>query len=109
MKIDDPNPATMLASRARGGQGPQHLLEEVLRFLTVGGLATLVSVLGFNALVHGTLIGAAPLAEQPIPAYVIANIVAGCVAYAGMKTWAFSHRETRNALTGFMNSSRSVR
>ena len=76
---------------------------EVLRFLTVGGLATLVSVLGFNALVHGTLIGAAPLAEQPIPAYVVANVVAGCVAYAGITTWAFNHRRARSPLTGFVN------
>jgi putative flippase GtrA len=69
-----------------------HVVEEVLRFLLVGGLATAVSVLGFNALVHGLLTGAAPLAQRPVTAFVLANVCAGFVAYAGMRAWAFSHR-----------------
>lgn len=82
--------------RTSSGNEARHLLEEIVRFLTVGGLATVVSVLGFNALVHGTLIGSAPLRQQPIPAYVLVNIVAGCVAYLGMRRWAFSHREVQD-------------
>jgi len=80
----------------RVGSGARHLLEEIVRFLVVGGLATVVSVIGFNALVHGTLIGAAPLRQQPIPAYVLVNVVAGWVAYLGMRLWAFSHREVQD-------------
>lgn len=76
------------------------LVREVLRFLTVGGLATVVSFLGFNALVHGTLVGAAPLAEQPIAAYVLVNVVAGVVAYAGMRLWAFRDRDAGDPVEG---------
>ena len=68
------------------------ILGEVARFLAVGGLATVVSFVGFNALVHGLLIGAAPLHGLPIVAFVLANLVAGAVAYAGMRAWAFRDR-----------------
>jgi putative flippase GtrA len=89
----------MSMSASRVGNGARHLLEEIARFLAVGGLATLVSVIGFNALVHGTLIGTAPLRHQPIPAYVLVNVVAGWVAYSGMRLWAFSHREVGNPVS----------
>ena len=75
---------------SRIGSEPSRLLAEIVRFLAVGGLATVVSVLGFNALVHGTLIGTAPLRQQPVPAYVLVNVVAGCVAYLGMWLWALA-------------------
>lgn len=83
---------------SRGG----HLLREIARFLTVGGLATAVSVVGFNALVHGTLLGSAPMRHQPIPAYVLANLVAGMAAYAGMLLWAFRHREVHDPVQGVL-------
>ena len=79
-----------------------HLLTEIARFLTVGGLATVVSVVGFNALVHGTLLGSAPMSHQPIPAYVVANVVAGVVAYAGMRLWAFRDREVHDPVQGVL-------
>jgi putative flippase GtrA len=75
----------------------RHLLEEVAKFLVVGGVATLVSFVGFNALVHGMLLGRAPLREHPIEAYVLVNVLGGCVAYLGMRWWAFSHREVKDA------------
>lgn len=84
--------------RAYSIGGARHPLEEILRFLAVGGLATAVSVVGFNALVHGTLIDTAPLRKQPIPAYVLVNVLAGWVAYLGMRLWAFSHREVRDPM-----------
>lgn len=80
-------------SSSRGGRRTPQLVEEVLRFLLVGGLATAVSLLGFNALVHGALTGAAPLEQRPVTALVLVNILAGFVAYAGMQVWAFSHRQ----------------
>lgn len=78
------------------------LVSEVLRFLTVGGLATVVSFLGFNALVHGTLVGAAALADQPIAAYVLVNAVAGVVAYTGMRLWAFRDRDAGEPVEGIV-------
>ena len=60
------------------------LLREVARFLTVGGLATLVSFVGFNALVHGALVEEAALRDQPVPAFVLANVAGGYVAWVGI-------------------------
>lgn len=75
-------------------------LGEVVRFLAVGGVATVVSFVGFNGLVHGLFLGTAPLGHHPIPAFVLANAVAGCVAYVGMRMWTFRHREARDTTTG---------
>jgi putative flippase GtrA len=77
---------------SRAGQVGQ----EALRFLVVGGLATVVSVLGFNALVHGALVGRAPFDERPITAFVLVNVVADLVAYAGMRAWAFRDRQVHH-------------
>lgn len=79
----------MTTARARA----RHLLAEVARFLLVGGLATVVSFVGFNALAHGLLLGHAPMRDLPILAFVVANAVAGVVAYAGMRAYAFRDRE----------------
>lgn len=78
------------------------LVGEVVRFLAVGGLATLVSFVGFNALVHGLLIGGAPLRNLPIVAFVLANLVAGVVAYAGMRAWAFRDRQIKDPAAGLI-------
>lgn len=80
----------------------RRLLGEVARFLAVGGLATVVSFVGFNALVHGLFLGAAPLSRLPILAFVLANFAAGWVAYVGMRTWAFQDRDVRDPLVGMV-------
>jgi putative flippase GtrA len=85
------------ASRPR-----RRLLGEATRFVAVGGVATLVSVVGFNALAHGFVLGRAPLRAQPLLAYVVANVVAGVVAYVGMQTWAFAHRGSRDPASGLL-------
>lgn len=66
---------------------------EIPRFLIVGAVATAVSFLGFNAAVHGWIVGTAPLREHPLTGYILANAVAGAVAYVGMRTWAFGERD----------------
>ncbi len=83
---------------SRIGSEARRLLTEIVRFLAVGGLATVVSVVGFNVLVHGALIHGAPMRTQPIAAYVVVNVLAGVVAFLGMQLWAFSHREVRDPL-----------
>lgn len=80
----------------------RHFLREVARFLTVGGVATAVSFVGFNALVHGAFIGVAPMQSEPIRAYILVNLVGALVAYAGMRLWAFSHREVRDPVWGLV-------
>jgi putative flippase GtrA len=78
------------------------LLGEVVRFLAVGGLATLVSFVGFNALVHGLFGSFAPLRSQPIVGYVVANVAAGFVAYVGMRLWTYRHRDARDPASGLV-------
>lgn len=80
----------------------QRVLGEVIRFLSVGGVATAVSFIGFNALVHGLFLDRAPLRDLPILAFVLVNFVAGLVAYAGMRTWAFRDREVSDPVTGMV-------
>ena len=79
-----------------------HVTGEIVRFLLVGGLATVVSFVGFNALVHGLFLGVAPLGEQPVAAFVLVNVIAGCVAYAGMRVWAFRDRQVSDPTTGLI-------
>jgi putative flippase GtrA len=72
----------------------QRFLSEGAKFLTVGGLATLVSFLIFNGLVHGYVDGPGPMHDQPLVAFVLANLVGMIVSYRGSRSWAFRHRET---------------
>ena len=78
------------------------VLGEIVRFLLVGGLATAVSFVGFNALVHGLFLPGAPLASRPVAAFVLVNVLAGCVAYAGMRAWAFRERAVADPTTGLV-------
>ena len=71
----------------------QRFIAEVGRFLAVGGAATIVALIIFNLLVHGFNTGDhAMLAQQPIPAFVIANTVGMGVSYYGSRHWAFRDR-----------------
>ena len=71
----------------------QRFASEAAKFLTVGGLATLVSFLIFNGLVHGYVDGPGPMHDQPLVAFAIANLVGMVVSYRGSRSWAFRHRE----------------
>src|SRR5699024_6223008 len=74
---------------------PKRLVDETLRFLAVGGLATFVAFVIFNFLVHGIYITTNPwLADQPTLSYVIANTVGMGISYRGTRSWAFKHRES---------------
>ena len=70
-------------------------LEELARFLAVGGVATLVSLFLFNLLVHGFNPGSdAPMRHQAVLAFILANCVGMLISYRGSRSWAFKHRET---------------
>jgi putative flippase GtrA len=71
----------------------QRLLSEGAKFLTVGGVATVVAFLIFNGLVHGYVGGPGPMHEDPLVAFVIANTVGMIVSYRGSRSWAFRNRE----------------
>lgn len=71
------------------------LLDETVRFLAVGGAATLVAFVLFNVLAHGFYIFTDPwLNGHPTLAYVIANTVGMAISYRGTRNWAFKNRET---------------
>lgn len=79
------------------GERWQHFVGEVWRFLAVGGVATLVALFLFNLLVHGFVIGSAPLGDHPITGYVLANVVGMLISYRGSRHWVFKHREPVHA------------
>jgi putative flippase GtrA len=83
------------------GRRLHRLTSEVAKFLTVGGVATLVSLLIFNVLVHGFLWHSpGPLHQWPLTSYALANLVGMVVSYRGSRSWAFRHREVVGAAGG---------
>ena len=70
----------------------QRFLSEGAKFLTVGGVATAVSFVLFNGLVHGYFGGYGPMHGDPLVAFVIANTVGMLVSYRGSRSWAFRER-----------------
>ncbi|HYO39968.1 MAG TPA: GtrA family protein [Nocardioidaceae bacterium] len=74
------------------GRRTSRFVSEVAKFLTVGGLATLVSFTLFNGLVHGYLGGRGPMHDDPLVAFVLANTVGMLVSYRGSRSWAFRDR-----------------
>lgn len=90
--LDARAPASAVRTRSR------RLLAEVGRFLAVGGAATLVALVLFNALVHGLGSGGRPvLGDRPVLAYVLANSVGMVVSYRGSRSWVFRDRPPRQA------------
>ncbi|NUR08696.1 MAG: GtrA family protein [Nocardioidaceae bacterium] len=75
------------------GRRLQRLASEAAKFLTVGGVATVVALVIFNGLVHGYVGSPGVMHEQPLVAFVIANTVGMLVSYRGSRSWAFRHRE----------------
>jgi putative flippase GtrA len=87
-----------LVSRAR------HVLDEVLKFGTVGALAFVVDLALFNALRLQGEVWDGPLSHQPITAKVISVCVATAVSYAGNRHWTWRrrpHRGVGREFTGF--------
>ena len=82
------------------GQRWQRVLFEGAKFLTVGGVATLVSFVFFNGLVHGYFGGPGPMHDDPLVAFVIANTIGMLVSYRGSRSWAFRNREAVGAAGG---------
>jgi putative flippase GtrA len=69
------------------------MASEGAKFLTVGGVATVVSLVIFNGLVHGYMGGPGAMHDDPLVAFVLANLVGMFVSYRGSRSWAFRHRE----------------
>jgi putative flippase GtrA len=64
----------------------QVLIHEVAKFGVVGSLAFVLTVVLFNAFLHGAGLG-------PIASATLANLLATVFAFLGNKFWAFRHRK----------------
>ena len=87
-----------LAARGR------RLLEEMVKFGIVGGVAFVVDVAVFNALRFEGEFWSGPLSHKPITAKVISVSVATLITYAGNRHWTWrdrSRRGVRRELTLF--------
>jgi putative flippase GtrA len=70
------------------------LRHEFGKFFSVGALAYIVGVGGFNLLVH---LDNAPLASKPLTASLISGIVSILVAYLGNRHWTWKGRQRTGA------------
>ena len=70
------------------------LRQELGKFFSVGALAYLVAVGGFNSLVH---LKNAPLASKPLTASIISGVVSILVAYLGNRHWTWKDRQRTGA------------
>jgi putative flippase GtrA len=70
------------------------LRHEFGKFFSVGALAYIVGVGGFNSLVH---LDNAPLASKPLTASLISGIVSILVAYLGNRHWTWKGRQRTGA------------
>lgn len=66
----------------------------------MGAVATIVSFVLFNLLLHGFWIAEPLLDDRPLTSYVIANTVGMVVSYNGTRHWVFRARRARNGDNG---------
>lgn len=68
--------------------------QELGKFFSVGLVAYIVGVGGYNALVHAK---GAPLASKPLTASVISGVLSILVAYFGNRHWTWKDRQRTGA------------
>ncbi len=66
------------------------LRHEIIRFSSVGLIAYLISVGGFNFMVHSN---SAVLSNKPITASILAGVISILFAYFGNRHWTWRDRE----------------
>lgn len=70
------------------------LRHELGKFASVGAVAYVISVGGFNLLVH---VNGAPLADKPLTGSLISGVVSILVAYMGNRHWTWKDRQRTGA------------
>ena len=70
------------------------LRHELGKFFSVGAIAYVVGVGGFNLLVH---VDNAPLSSKPLTGSIISGIISILVAYAGNRNWTWKDRQRTGA------------
>jgi putative flippase GtrA len=68
-----------------------HLLRELSKFATVGGIAFLVDLALFNVLTAGR-------GMEPVTAKTVSTVIAATLAFIGNRFWTWRHRERSNPI-----------
>jgi putative flippase GtrA len=76
-------------------QAVRRLSPELVRFGTVGAIALIVDIGGFNLLRYGG--GSGPLHGRPLTAKALSTVAATIVAYAGNRWWTYRKHPRGNA------------
>ncbi len=88
----------MLGAASRVWHGVHHLVREMTKFATVGGIGFVFDLVIFNALLFTGPGGNGPLHDSPLWAKTISMVAATAVTYTGNRMWTFRHR-ARTGLT----------
>lgn len=70
------------------------LRHELGKFFSVGAIAYVVGVGGFNLLVHTD---SAPLSNKPLTGSIVSGVISILVAYAGNRNWTWRDRQRTGA------------
>jgi putative flippase GtrA len=83
----------------------RRLSGEAAKFSVVNAVATIVALVGFNALIHGFtgLYTPGPLHDHPLTSYLIANSLGMVISFSGSKRFAFRNRQPSGAGGGALN------
>lgn len=76
-------------------------LRQASAFLVIGGLAFVVDALTYNLLVFW-VDGRGPMFDAPVPAKIIAIVVASIVTYIGNRYWTFNDRHLPPKLSRYV-------
>ena len=104
-------PAILAGRRAPGAPGQPGALRrsnaarsratgEFTKFVAVGVAATAVSTSLYNVFAHTTALGQGSLTQQPVAAFVLANLAGMVVSFFGTQWWAFSGRTSTGPARG---------
>ncbi|MEO7350443.1 MAG: GtrA family protein [Marmoricola sp.] len=83
----------------------RRLSGEAARFSAVNIVATVVSIVLFNLLVHGIpmVVNPGPLTGWPVTAWFVANCVGMGISFYGSRRYAFKHRRPTGPGGGALN------
>jgi putative flippase GtrA len=91
-------PAPLRSSRAATSDAPR----EFSAFLVVGVVATAVSASLYNLFAHTGALGEAAVTQQPMVAFMLANVVGMVVSFAGTRWWVFRDRHASGPAGGLL-------
>ena len=107
-----PHPALLAGGRALSAFGQPQAVRgytgarsratgEFTKFVAVGVAATAISTSLYNVFAHTTALGQGSLTQQPVAAFVLANLAGMVVSFFGTQWWVFSGRTSTGPARGF--------